>query len=127
MKGIEELRNAICSVVRDNESLFPAFDIPVAWRDVIQAIPQSEPLLSNDNFKELCKSKGITDETLIDKLLGYLKAAGIVFQYEDHRPFSELNNVIFSETKLDFQNNWKFFTITSITVVKRKCQQLKRF
>ena len=102
MKGIDELRNTICTVVRDNESLFPAFDIPVAWRDVIQAIPQTEPLLSNDNFKELCKSKGITDETLIDKLLGYLKAAGIVFQYEDHRPFSELNNVIF------LKPNWIF-------------------
>ena len=102
MKGIDELRNTICTVVRDNESLFPVFDIPVAWRNVIQAIPPSEPLLSNDKFKELCKSKGIGDITLIEKLLGYLKAAGIVFQYDDHRPLSELENVIF------LKPNWIF-------------------
>ena len=102
LKGIEELRNTICRVVRDNERLFPAFNIPVTWRDVIQAIPPSEPLLSDGQFKRLCNSKGITDQVQIDILLGYLKAAGIVFQYDDHRPFSELENTVF------LKPNWIF-------------------
>ena len=109
LKGIEDLRNTISRVVRDNERLFPAFDIPVAWRDVIQAIPPSEPLWSNDQFKELCKSKGITDQVQIDTLLGYLKAAGIVFQYDDHRPFSELKNAIFLDPNWIFRIIGTFF------------------
>ena len=102
MRGIEELRKTICEIVRENAELFPVFDIPVSWKNIIELIPQSTSLMKRREFQNFCQLNGITNEEDITKLFRYLCSAGIVFQYEDFRPCSDLQDVVF------LKPNWIF-------------------
>ena len=108
LQGIDELRNTMHDIVKRHPDLFPAFQIPITWKAVVDEIKNCQALMTVDKFYQFCKKKGIKDQKEMDSLLQYLRAAGIVFHYRDQRPSSDLQGVVF------LNPNWIFKIVGNI-------------